>query len=209
MEEQLALATDQAYATAKAIYTLGAHSKSVATVTLSKGLDKIVKADTMVSGKSEDGTEIAGRMFEDAGVGATTVKIQYQTSDIQASYVGCQVGARPEPNTDGCFNASGSVTITGDGTYTYTYNPLTNNNNGRTLQGFSTQAEEKMHACANCPYVTYEKFYTYYGVFDYANQWVLAAFDGVATAFDNGNANFGSYGFDGRTGKHIQSSHYP
>jgi hypothetical protein len=204
MEVQLALATNQAYSTAKNIYTQGAHSKSVATVILSSGLLQSLKADTEVTGMSADNsTEIAGRLYEDFAAGTTVIKVQYQTTDIQANYVGCQVGARPEPNTDGCFASSGSLTIDGEGSHTYTYDPLTNNDNERTLQGFSLQAQEKMHECANCPYATYEKFYQYYGVFDYANQWVLAAFDGAQTAFDNGNANFGSYSFDGRTGKNL------
>lgn len=71
--------------------------------------------------------------------------------------------------------------------------------NGRTLAGFSKEAEEKMGKCANCPYVDYKKFYDYYGVYDYAHQWVLAAFSKGKTSFTNGNADFGVYGFDGRT----------
>jgi hypothetical protein len=37
------------------------------------------------------------------------------------------------------------------------------------------------------------------GVFDYANQWVLAAFAGSKTSFSNGNANFALYDFEGKT----------
>lgn len=47
-------------------------------------------------------------------------------------------------------------------------------------------------------YVDFEKFYTYYGVYDYADQWVTAAFDGVRTQFTNGNANFGLYDVPGK-----------
>jgi hypothetical protein len=206
METELAAATNQAFKKAKAIYEEGAHSKSVATVTLSTAVKQSLKADTSVTGLSLDGkTEVAGRLYEDYSVGTTTIKVQYQTIDVQAKYVGCQVGARPEPNTVGCFAASGSLTIEGAGTHTYTYDPLTDNNNERTLQGFSLQAQAKMHECAYCPYVTYEKFYQYYGVFDYANQWILAAFDGGATSFGNGNANFRSYDFAGRAGKYLIS----
>jgi hypothetical protein len=56
-----------------------------------------------------------------------------------------------------------------------------------------------MHDCTNCPYTTFEKFYQYYGAFDYANQWVMAAFAGEPTNFANGNANFRQYEFTGRT----------
>jgi hypothetical protein len=85
--------------------------------------------------------------------------------------------------------ANGSLQVPGVGSLEYEYDPLQENGNGRTLQGFSLQAEEKMST-----HSTYQKFYEYYGEFDYANKWVLAAFDGSKTNFDNGDADFTSYG---------------
>jgi hypothetical protein len=58
-----------------------------------------------------------------------------------------------------------------------------------------------MYDCATCPYSDYEKFVEYYGAFDYADQWVLAAFESKNTDFKRGNANFAQYGFTGRAGK--------
>ena len=50
----------------------------------------------------------------------------------------------------------------------------------RTLQGFSTKAKAVMYDdCPGCPYKTYKKFYDYYGDYDYADKWVLAALDGT------------------------------
>ena len=92
------------------------------------------------------------------------------------------------------------------GTYTYTYDPLKDNKNERTLQSFSTKAEELMWDCqfgsshSNCPYPTYSKFYQYYGVFDYGNQWIMAAFEKTQTKFSNGNADFSAYSDLGRVG---------
>jgi hypothetical protein len=96
--------------------------------------------------------------------------------------------------------ANGTMQVSGVGSLEYLYEPLEENGNDRTLQGFSLQAEEKMWDCENCPYSTYKKFYEYYGQFDYANKWVLAAFDGGKTNFDNGNADFTVYGKSGLTG---------
>ena len=46
----------------------------------------------------------------------------------------------------------------------------------RTLQGFSTGAQEKMYdGCPGCPYKHYKQFYNYYGDYDYADKWVSAA----------------------------------
>ena len=51
----------------------------------------------------------------------------------------------------------------------------------RTLRGFSTNAKARMYdksdKCVGCPYKTYLKFYEYYGDFDYADKWVMAALD--------------------------------
>jgi hypothetical protein len=199
MEEQLALGTDQSFETAKSIYSEGAHSKSIASITLNSGLLDPVPAKTPVSGKSTSGVEVVGTTYEDYEAGATNIIVQYDTITVQSNYVGCQVGASPTPNTEGCFAESGTLSIEGEGTFTYTYNVTSDNSNDRTIQGFSTEAQEKMHDCEFCPYVTYEKFYQYYGAFDYADQWVMAAFDGDSTSFANGNANFGQYDFTGRT----------
>ncbi|KAL3924319.1 MAG: hypothetical protein SGILL_001118 [Bacillariaceae sp.] len=199
MQSQLALGTPQSYQTAQNIYEQGAHSKSVATVTLNSGLINAVTKGSSVTGTTASGQQVLGKSSSDYPVGATSIDIQYNTIDIQSAYVGCQVGASPTPNTDGCFAPSGNLNIEGEGSFTYTYDPLTDNNNGRTIQGFSTQAKAKMHDCPNCPYVGYEKFYQYYGVFDYANQWVQAAFSGEPTNFANGNADFRQYEFTGRT----------
>ena len=85
--------------------------------------------------------------------------------------------------------------------YAYTYDIMEDNMNGRTLMGFSTAAESKMYSCSNgCPHDEYMKFYNYYGQFDYAHQWVNAAMTGGKTDFTNGNADFGIYGFPGKTG---------
>ncbi|KAG7346339.1 low iron-inducible periplasmic protein [Nitzschia inconspicua] len=199
MEQQLALGTDQSFATAKNIYTNGAHSKSVASVTLNSGLLNAIPAKTPVSGRSASGQEVVGTTLEDYPAGATTIEIQYNTISIQAQYVGCQVGGSPTPNLQGCFAASGTLNIEGEGTFTYTYTPESDNKNKRTLQGFSLQSKEKMYDCPNCPYATYAKFYTYYGAHDYADKWVMAAFDSQSTSFSNGNANFRQYGFEGRS----------
>lgn len=97
---------------------------------------------------------------------------------------------------------TGSIEIGELGTYSYTYNPTQKNFNARTLQRFSTEAEEKMYNCGPaCPYKTYNKFYEYYGVFDYANQWVLAAFNKGGTNFAKGDAQFNVYGMEGTNGK--------
>jgi hypothetical protein len=143
------------------VYTDGAFSKSVAKVTLSTPLTAPVTVDTQITGVNEDGKQVVGKAYEDYATGSSVIEIQYQTLDIQAQYVGCQVGANPNPKTDGCFAPTGSLSISGSAAVSYSYNPSADNVNKRTIQGFSTEAEEKMYRCANCPYSTYEKFYDY------------------------------------------------
>eukprot|EP00544_Gedaniella_sp_CCMP2646_P002188 CAMPEP_0202507198 /NCGR_PEP_ID=MMETSP1361-20130828/51594_1 /ASSEMBLY_ACC=CAM_ASM_000849 /TAXON_ID=210615 /ORGANISM="Staurosira complex sp., Strain CCMP2646" /LENGTH=557 /DNA_ID=CAMNT_0049141305 /DNA_START=2378 /DNA_END=4051 /DNA_ORIENTATION=- len=201
MEEQLGLETTDSYAKAKNIYQNGAHSKPIAEVTITGGAPAAIPEGAEVIGKTTSGQEVRGQALEAAASGASVLRIQYNTSPIQEAYVDCQVGAlEKDGNTEGCLASNGTLTIDGfSDPVTYNYNIHTDNNNGRTLAGFSTEAQAKMYECPNCPYPDYEKFRKYYDVFDYANQWVLAAFAGGKTSFANGNADFSGYSFSGRT----------
>lgn len=198
MEQQLALANEDSFAAALKIYSEGAFSKQVAKVTLTAPLAIDVAKGTAFMGINAEGNQIAGKAYADNAAGATSVMIQYKTTDSQADYVGCQVGASTTPVTDGCFVEAGSMTVAGSVEVSYTYNVLSDNIAKRTLQGFSTSAEKKMANCANCPYSMYAKFYDYYGEYDYANQIVLAAFAGEATSLKNFNNDFLPYSFSGR-----------
>merc|ERR1711957_974009 len=198
MEQQLALANDDSFAAALKIYSEGAFSKQVAKVNLSAPLAIDVAKGTAFMGINAEGNQIAGKAYADNAAGATSVMIQYKTTDSQADYVGCQVGASTTPVIDGCFVEEGSMTVAGSVEVSYRYNVLSDNIAKRTLQGFSTSAEKKMANCANCPYSMYAKFYDYYGEYDYANQIVLAAFAGEATSLKNFNNDFLPYSFSGR-----------
>lgn len=103
------------------------------------------------------------------------------------------------------FTSNGTLQIDGFGSpISYEYNVTQDNNNARTLAGFSVEAQSKMFDCPNCPYADYLKFRDYYDVFDYGDQWVQAAFYGGRTSFKNGNADFGEYSYTGRSGKRDQ-----
>jgi len=203
MEAALAIGTADSFEIAKAIYQQGGHSKSYAIVTLTPPLASAITKGTVITGVTATGTPVNGKAYADFESGDTVISIQYQTSDVQESYVNCQVGALTmagEQNLSGCFAAQGEINIVGAGTHGYTYNPEDDNNNGRTLAGFSLQAEDKMYSgCPGCPYDDYLKFFNYYGQHDYAHEWVMAALDGRQTTFTNGNADFSEYGFTGRT----------
>lgn len=202
IEKQLKLGTAEAFQVAQDIYNNGAHSKSYAQITLSSpGLTADMTKSSSVKGMSVGDTTIETKPYSTAGVGSTTIKIKYQTYDDQAEHVRCKVGALPVDDQfhDGCFKASGTIEIDGVD-YAYSYNVETDNNNGRTIAGFSTSAESKqLKDCAGCPYKEYKKYYDYYGEADYAHNWVSAAFDGSKTSMTRGNADFNTYGYTGRT----------
>ena len=102
----------------------------------------------------------------------TILAFFFNKHDFVCQYVVLQVGANPDPVTEGCFADDGVIEIDGFGFFDYSYNMLQENFNARTLQGFSTQAREQMWECQYCPYRTYAKYYQYYGAFDYGDQWV-------------------------------------
>ena len=106
-------------------------------------------------------------MYSATTSGTVNVKIQYATTDVQDSYVQCQVGALvgEDVNLSGCFaGGENSITI-GSDEYTYTYEPETENKNGRTISGFSTQLEDKLKNGPGAPYADFEYFRKYYGEF--------------------------------------------
>jgi hypothetical protein len=85
--------------------------------------------------------------------------------------------------------------------YTYIYDVDKDNINGRTVAQFSTAAFDEMMNCKNCPHETFSKYVKYYGTPDYGNRMVLAAIDGAATRFENGNVPFGTMQRPTRSGK--------
>jgi len=207
MEVQLGELTSAGFANAKRIYTEGGHSKTYARLALGSALTSAVsKDDEVTGGVDTTGQPVVGKAFADAPVGSTTLLVQYSTSEVQATWSDCIVGGLQDITTDGCFEASGSVTI-GGLSYDYTYTIETHNDNGRTLQGFSTGADKSMRENGDGPYFsTFQKFYDYYGRFDYADAYVLAAFDGSAVTMNGKTFDFSSYDFVGKAGTFFEKS---
>lgn len=102
IEAQLAAGTDEGKANARSIYTQGAFSKSYAEIVLDTPLANTLSKGVEVVGASADGTEIRGAVLDEAVSGDKIVRVQYSTSGVQESYVGCQVGGNPDPVLDGC-----------------------------------------------------------------------------------------------------------
>ena len=209
IESFLAEQTESSFAKARNVYASGAHSKSVATVTLTTGgLTSALADDTPISGISVDGQEVTGIAYGSFDAGATEIQIQYSTTDIQDSYVGCRVGAVAGTEyamTSGCFNTTGTLTINGDAnTYDYEYDVDANNSNERHIAGFSTSANDKMfvnsNKCPGCPYAEFVKYQSYYDDVNYADTWATAAFSGGTTSFGNSavNVDFSQYTLTGR-----------
>jgi hypothetical protein len=102
MQTQLGLKTGESFERAKNIYSEGAFSKSVATVKISPALTAPLNKGETVLGKNEKGDDIKGKLFDDYPKESDIIRIQYETITIQESYVGCQVGANPDPITSRC-----------------------------------------------------------------------------------------------------------
>mmetsp|Transcript_37819 Transcript_37819/g.61789 ORF Transcript_37819/g.61789 Transcript_37819/m.61789 type:complete len:518 (+) Transcript_37819:133-1686(+) len=193
IEDQLTQKTPEAFQNARKIYNNGGHSKSYALITLTDTLKSNIKKSDPISGTNSEGNSVSGKAYADYDKGTTgAIKVLYATTDLQASYVDCQVGALTEPNMSGCFAATGVLKIDEE-EHAYTYDPEMNNVNDRTIAKFSTGAGAKMSG-----YTDYKYFKDYYGEEDYAHQWVEAAFEGDSTSFSNGNADFSRYDFEGK-----------
>jgi hypothetical protein len=81
----------------------------------------------------------------------------------------------------------------------YSYDPYKDNVNFRAIEGFSVYADQLMAECTgNCPYPTFDLYARYYGLADYGDHIISAAFKGESTFLKNGNMDFSVFGDDGR-----------
>lgn len=201
MEKYLARSTNDAFAAAQLIYNQGGNSGSYAEIKLHAPIQVAIAPGTPMEGADDNGSGVVGEAYEYYPVNGSVVKFKYRTSDSAIDNVFCRVGALPdgEKRIDGCLKSSGIIII-GTYSYEYSYVPTKDNNNGRTIAGFSIDAIEKMRLyCEGCPYKDHLYFFNYYGVDDYGHKWVQAAFSGETTQFTRGNADFSLYTFPGRT----------
>ena len=211
MESALAQPVD--YTMATTIYTTGAHSKPSAVCTLISPatLGQSVAKSTGVSFSTTSGQTITnGKSYQDHEATSTTFTFSYPVSE-----------ERVQPDGSACFEggmavsdrkSSGCIASDGTGSSTFTINAITytatcTNRAKRTIQGFSTSAQAKMHDCPTdsskswvngCPYSSYLPYFAYYGAYDYANQLVMAALEGTSTSFRNGNQDLASTTDTGR-----------
>lgn len=197
--------TQDSFDKARIVYEQGGHSKSYAKLTAAGSTFPTLSSGTKMQGQDAAGNTVIGKVYKPDKTPAGELWLQYATSDIQDSYVGCQVGglaASGKENVEKCFAATGSVKLAeGDQTeYSYSYSVTDDNANGRTIKGFSTSVQSKMLDCKNCPYNDAGMFKDYYGDADYADKWVMAALAGTKTDFTSkrGDADMGVFDLAGR-----------
>jgi hypothetical protein len=213
IENALSAATIN-YALVKNIYEQGGNSKSYAEFTVPALTTDLSKGNAVVGVTSGAG----GTLYSNYQELSTTIRVAYATSETQATYVDCKVGAletvpggviasatQPYQFTSGCFQAGESLTITTNSGATITVTPTVGPTNkaGRTLQGFSTKAGGLMYTQGpnggcdggsdrptdGCPYRDFSMYYNYYGDLNYADKFVLAAINAAATGFTNPAGN--------------------
>jgi len=194
IEKQIGLKTEESFKLARKVYYEGGNSKAYAVLTLEAEPSAVITSGTALEVEGVKGEAYA----ESSG---KTLKFKYPIGETQKDHQLCKVGGLPTDDQvkDKCLPATGNVTY-GSTTIKYDYDIDNDNKNGRTLRGFSTAAEKKMWKCDRCPYKEYQKFYDWYGNFDYADRWVTAALDGTKADFAGkpGQVDFAQWGLTGR-----------
>jgi hypothetical protein len=191
------------------IYQLGGFSKSYAALNLADPLITPISRGTPLMGVNRDGLDVSGWAHDDTPEGSNELNFQYdvladnRTGSIMALM--CHVGGLSEErvSTEGCLDDRSTIEVIDSSpaaSLNYSYSFDLNNRNSRTLASFSTGAKTLMHDCPQCPYNTYQKFYDYYGEYDYAHQFITAALVQDTTAFRLGNADLSNYDLAGRAG---------
>jgi hypothetical protein len=87
------------------------------------------------------------------------------------------------------FTSEGQISVDVSGVatnFSYTYGQHPFNKNFRTLQNFSLDAKDTMRGPDDSYYPEYQAFLDYYGDADYANKFIVAAFNKVNTGFSKG-----------------------
>eukprot|EP00980_Cylindrotheca_fusiformis_P003785 scaffold834_cov123-Cylindrotheca_fusiformis.AAC.32 len=218
IKQELRNETWEGWDDAESVYHEGAYSKPVAELALNDALPSNFPSGTAVRGLAIDGSEVSGRLFDDAYANEHHVLVQYDINEAFSNYVNCQVGGNPDPNVDGCkyiwtsvcdfiecypnscpfllllagFNDTGWITVDGR-VFSYEYDVYEENYNYRTIADLSNDAEEKMWECSHCPITEFRKFYEYYEEFNYADRIISSAFNAQKTNMKNGNMDFGLY----------------
>ena len=82
---------------AQDVYERGVSSMSYAELTLEEPLATALEKGTLVMGTSVNGTQARGTLMEPYSDGSQVIKVVYEVSDVQDSYVNCRVGGAPEP----------------------------------------------------------------------------------------------------------------
>jgi hypothetical protein len=202
MQVQLGFKTTASFQNAKKIYQEGGNSMTFAVLTLSAPLASPITKGTVITGQNAASQTVTGTALEDALATATTLKMLYDVGLTQATHSTCKVGGLVTTMTTGCLKDSGTVTVNSV-VLSYTYVTTQNNDNGRTIQGFSTSADTKMRVNgAGSYYVDFQKAVSYYGTFDYGDKLISGAFDGASVTLNGKVFNFASYGFNGRDRKY-------
>lgn len=196
-------------------YSKGGYSKPYATLHVDPLETTIMDGFKLevIDPDNHSSKSIRGKALGTSAIGMTIVKFQYDEDFANQ----CNVGGLPPRNLalESCLPSWGKLKVMGQSDREYAYNPLTENNNDRTLAGLSTGAQSKLHDCGgSCPYPMYQVYNNYYGNFQYGHEFVSAAARGGSTErLANGIMDFTHYNEIARAGKCIiglawsQSSH--
>jgi len=144
---------------ANAMYSNGGHSGAKVTLTLAAPLASAAAKGALVTQGAA-----SGAIKSAAAIGATSITVAVSSACVQ--------GASKTPDVTGCFTISGgainlagtTIGISTAASYSY-----------RSIKGFSTAAKAKMLGQRY-----YQAYRAYWGVDDYANQFVSAALTGTA-----------------------------
>jgi len=92
-----------------------------------------------------------------------------------------------EGHIDDCFAKNGAIVLQGYGGVDYTYDPSTDNYYSSSLKWYAEEEGLRMYYCethGNCAsYQQYERYFKFYGVLDYGNEWIESAFLNQKTHF--------------------------
>ena len=107
---ELELADPADFVNATNIYSQGGNSKSYAEFSV-PALTYDIPKGAYVSGLTDRRWLVSGKVYKDASAGDTVLKVQYITSDVQRTWVGCRVGGLVETFEAVCFSPAHKLLV--------------------------------------------------------------------------------------------------
>ncbi len=186
---------------ARHVYEHGMHSGAYASLTLTEKADHTIdlpeRSESVYFNQIDNKSHNHHDIYELSAFGVNNdnskhIQGTYKTTTDSLSSLNIKVfypedSKCGEGNIEDCFAKKGGIVLQGYGGLDYTYDPSTDNYFSSSLKWYTREEGNRMYYCEHhgtCgSYQEYDRYFKFYGVIDYGNEWLESAFSNKKTNF--------------------------